>query len=237
MNHGERSDIFGLQISLGEVKPAVVVLLPALLVTASRQFGSLELAAALFPGATRFAHVLYMFAWVFVLFGVIPACIARFFLHAPLREFGVRLGDWRSGLVMVGALFPAIAALLLLPASFTPEMRAFYPFDSGALHSAASFARLETARLLLFYTAWEFLFRGFVLFGLREYTGDGLAIAIQTVPSCLWHIGMPNGEILSSIAGGILFGVIAVRTKSMMWPLLLHVLIGTGLDFFIALSS
>ncbi len=115
-------------------------------------------------------------------------------------------------------------------------MRAFYPFDARALHSAAAYLRLEAARGALFYPAWEFFFRGFLLFGLRRSVGNGMAVCIQTIPSCLWHIGLPTGEILGAAVGGILLGILALRTRSILWPFLLHLLIGAGLDLMIVLS-
>lgn len=63
--------------------------------------------------------------------------------------------------------------------------------------------------------------------------GPWLAILVQTIPSCLWHIGVPTGELLSAIAGGILFGVMAIRTNSIVWPFIMHCLIGIVLDLFI----
>ncbi len=210
-----------------------MILLPALLIALSRSVGSIEFASHAFPNVSRFAQVLYMFGSVFLLFGAVPFVVIRFVFHDSLREYGVRFGDWKTGLLATAVLFPAIAVLLLLPASQTPEMRTFYPFDTAAAASFWHLARLETARGLLFYTAWEFLFRGFMLFGLRRYVGDWLAISIQTLPSCLWHIGMPTGELIASIAGGVLFGVIALRTNSIVWPLLLHLLIGSALDAMI----
>lgn len=95
---------------------------------------------------------------------------------------------------------------------------------------------LEIPRILLFYTAWEFMFRGFLLFGLRPLLGDWMAICVQVVPSSLWHIGLPSGELFAAIAGGVLFGVMAVRTRSIVWPFVLHSLIGVGLDLMIILD-
>lgn len=109
----------------------------------------------------------------------------------------------------------------------------YYPLDKGAGESVFSFIQFEFLRIIFFYTAWEFFFRGFMLFELKRYTGDWLAICIQTIPSCLWHIGMPAGEIFASILGGILFGVIAIKTNSILYPFILHVLIGVTLDLLI----
>jgi membrane protease YdiL (CAAX protease family) len=42
--------------------------------------------------------------------------------------------------------------------------------------------------------------------------------------------------LFAAIAGGILFGVMALRTRSIVWPIVLHALIGIGLDFMIVIS-
>ncbi len=153
-----------------------------------------------------------------------------------MREFGLMLGDWRLGCKAVAILLPLISLLMLYPASRIEEIRNFYPFDKEAAVSLAAFLRLQVARGVFFYVAWEFFFRGFMLFGLRKHVGDGMAVLLQTVPSCLWHIGLPAGELLSSIPAGILFGVMALRTRSVLWPLLLHILIGVVLDALIVLT-
>jgi len=178
----------------------------------------------------------YMFLTTFVVLGIFPLLIARFIFRNRLTDYGLKLGNWKAGLPITSLLFLIIGVLLLLPSSQTAEMQNFYPLHKGVSHSVASFLQFELLRVLFFYTAWEFFFRGFMLFGLRRYTGDWLAICIQTIPSCLWHIGMPTGEIFASIAGGILFGILAIRTGSILWPLFLHCLIGIGLDLLIVIT-
>jgi membrane protease YdiL (CAAX protease family) len=219
-----------------ERKPTLILLMSATLLTLHRYFGSIEFAKRIFPATSDLAAALFMFASAFVLMGLIPLAMVFSFRESP-KSYGLALGDWKMGLAATVVLFILIAGFLLYPSSQTEEMRAFYPFDKAAGSSTLAFLKLEIPRGLLFYTAWEFFFRGFMLFGLRSYVGDWLAICIQTVPSCLWHIGMPTGEIFSSIAGGILFGILAIRTNSILWPLLLHYLIGAGLDFFIVTTS
>ena len=62
---------------------------------------------------------------------------------------------------------------------------------------------------------------------------DWMAICVQMVPQCLWHIGLPPGETFSSIASGILFGVITLRTGSIVWAWILRYAIGVSLDILI----
>ena len=42
------------------------------------------------------------------------------------------------------------------------------------------------------------------------------AILVQTLASCLLHTGKPLGEIYASIFGGIVFGIIAWRGRSLL---------------------
>lgn len=213
----------------GELKPTIILILSALLVTVHSYFGSMKFALQVLPAAGPFEAALYMFLMAFLLFGALPALVIAGF-GERLKDYGVQLGDWKTGVRATLILFPVIAGTLLYPASQTAEMRAFYPLDPHLVP-------LELARGVFFYTAWEFFFRGFMLFGLRKQVGDWLAICIQTIPSCLWHIGCPTGEIVSSIAGGVLFGLLAIRTKSIVWPLLLHWLIGVGLNVLIVVTK
>ncbi len=220
-----------------DVKPSVILLLAAVIPTLHRYFGSMEFAARVLGVTSESAAAAYMFGTAGLLLGVLPLGIVRFVFKEPWRNFGLGLGRWREGLLVAGVLFVLIAATLLLPSSQTAEMRSFYPFDKSAGGSLFAFLRLELLRGAFFYTAWEFFFRGFMLFGLRPYLGDWLAVCVQTIPSCLWHIGLPTGEIFASIAAGILFGILALKTRSIWWVCLLHFLIGCGTDGLIVLTS
>jgi uncharacterized protein len=73
---------------------------------------------------------------------------------------------------------------------------------------------------------WEFLFRGWLLFSYtRKFGPDG--IWLQSVPFALAHIGKPQLETFSTIFGGFAFGWVAWRTKSFIYPLIIHWFIST----------
>lgn len=217
-------------------KPTLILLLAAILPTIHIYFGSMDFARSTFLSIGSYGASVYMFLFMFVLMGLLPAGIVLFVFKESLRDYGIKIGDWRNGLPLTIILFILIAAAMLLPSSQMAEFRNVYPFDQSAGDSAYSFIRFELMRGLFFYTAWEFFFRGFMLFGLKRYVGDWIAICIQTIPSCLWHIGLPAGEIFSSIVAGVLFGIIAIRTQSILWVFILHYLIGLFLDLFIVIT-
>lgn len=219
-----------------EIKPGMILIVSSLILSVHRQFGSVEFAVKNFKEVTSYDTAVFMFISAFVLMGLASIGIIKFIFRESVSEYGFSIGEWKRGLKYISFLYPLIAILLLYPSSNTKEMIEYYPLDKGAGESAFSFIRYESLRVLFFYTSWEIFFRGLMLFGLRRYVGDWMAICIQTIPSCLWHIGMPSGEIFSSIFGGIMFGAIAIRTKSILYPFILHILIGLTLDLLIVLQ-
>lgn len=226
----------GNLLSSERIKPTIILILAALFPALHRSFGSMEFARRTFSSLTDFEVSLFMFATAFLIMGILPFVIIVFVFRDPLKEYGLRLGDWKRGLPAILILFVLVSGAIIFPASQTQDMRAAFPFDKAATESIFAFLRLQFFRGLMFYTAWEFFFRGFMLFGLKKYLGDWMAICIQTIPSCLWHIGMPTGELLSSLLAGLLFGILAIRTRSILWVFLLHYSIGIILDVFIALT-
>jgi membrane protease YdiL (CAAX protease family) len=77
------------------------------------------------------------------------------------------------------------------------------------------------------------MFRGFLLFGLKEKFKEG-SILIQMIPFVLLHIGKPELETISCLFTGILFGYMAYRGKS-FWPAFtIHLFINI---YFVALIN
>lgn len=218
-------------------KTTVVILTTTLLGIAFRYFGSKpfyvrHLASSVVLGGNReLTAGLFHFGSAFVLFGVIPALIVTLVFREPLAEYGVRLGDLSFGWKAFAVLAPVMVALSF-PSSRMPEFQAEYPLNRAAGDGPLSFA-LHAAAYLLFYVGWEFGFRGFVQFGLRDRLGDANAILVQTLASSLLHVGKPFGETLGAVLGGLAWGVVAFRTRSLLVPLVTHWLLGLALDLFI----
>ncbi len=177
---------------------------------------------------------LYQNLAALLLLAAVPALLARFGLKKRLRDQGVALGDWRFGLksVVVGAL---LLTPLLYVGSFDPEITREYPLTKLAGCGTDLFVLWELT-YLLYYIAWEYFFRGFNLFLLQERWGVTAAILYQTVVSTLLHIGKPQPEMVAAIVGGLLFGALAMRTRSMLYPLLLHWYVGACTDYFSILN-
>jgi membrane protease YdiL (CAAX protease family) len=152
-----------------------------------------------------------------LLYGVIPLAVLLLLGERP-SHYGLRLGDWRIGLpaVMVAA---AVATPVILIASGWTDVNAYYQHN-----------RIDLGGLLLANTlelsAAEFLFRGFLMMALVRWCGP-LGVVLATFPFVFMHLGKPELETLSTVFGGIGFGWLAWRTRSVLYGAALHVYILT----------
>ena len=168
----------------------------------------------------------------FGLFFVFPALYIKLVMHKSLKDFGFGLGDVKTGLKILGLLIPVVVIAIYFAAKM-PDVQSEYPLAKSLLSDQSRLGLYELAYVIFYYIAWEFYFRGFLLFGLKDRFGAFNAVLIQTISSCLVHIGKPEGEIIGSIIVGIIFGLIALRTRSIWYVFILHALIGVLTDLFI----
>jgi membrane protease YdiL (CAAX protease family) len=145
-----------------------------------------------------------------ILYLVIPLLFAVLVFRERPREFGLTLGDWKAGLVITSIAVLLIAPVLWLAAR-GEAMQNYYQNQMAGLP-------WNTFVDLL---GWEFFFRGWILFGYARRFGPE-ALWLQAVPFALAHIGKPEVETLSTIFGGFVFGWIAYRTRSFLYPFLIH---------------
>jgi len=167
-----------------------------------------------------------------VLLVALPALGIRLGLREPLRAFGLTtLGDWRAGLRYLAIAAPLMTPLLWIGAG-DPALQAEYPLPRAAwgLHAWTPLAWAAT--YALYYLGWEFSFRGVLQLGLEPRLGPALSFLVPLAASTLIHVRKPFGETLSAIPGAFLLGILAWRTRSIWWPLLLHLWIGTLTDWF-----
>ena len=153
-----------------------------------------------------------------MLFGI-PALLIKLVWRESLSSYGLRWGRARIwgkyvlffGLVLVPVLFAA---------SYLPSLRSYYPIYEQA--------RLELgARLLsvvvwgVYFFAWEFFFRGFLL-NLLALRYGAFAIIIQTVPFVMMHFAKPEVETFAAVIAGLALGVMCYHGKSFIGAWLLH---------------
>jgi len=216
----------------------VLLLSAPVLLTIYRYYGSAVSFKRYLPDLamhpeSEFYSFLFQHSAFFLLMFIIPLFLIRLILKKNLREFGLAAGDSRYGFSFIAVTFPLLVVPLIYIASRMPDVRLEYPLVKMLMVQHDLVIGYELIYVLFYYLAWEFYFRGFLLFGLKERFGNMNAVLIQTISSCLVHIGKPEGEIIGSIIIGILFGAIALRTRSIWYVFILHAAIGVLTDVYI----
>jgi membrane protease YdiL (CAAX protease family) len=221
-------------------KPVIILLLAPLVLTTWKYYGSKSFYLAhlshtfvIFNSAAMTAEW-YNYVSAFVLLGVIAIAVIKFVFKESLADYGLQIGDWKFWIpaaLVVGAVMIALA----YPSSKDPQYLAEYPLYKGAGDSMQMFA-LHAVAYFIFYISWEIFFRGFMQTGLTPRFGIWGAILVQVALSCIVHIGKPDSEIYSSILGGLVWGIMVYRSKS-IWPsITTHWILGISLDYFICFN-
>ena len=158
-----------------------------------------------------------------ILYLIIPLAFTLLLFRENPREYGFTLGDWKAGLVITAAGILLMTPILWVLGKSNPGMAEYYkPHVEGLPWTT-----------FLDLIGWEFFFRGWILFGYARKFGPE-ALWLQAVPFALAHIGKPEVETLSTIFGGFAFGWVAWRTRSFLYPFLIHWFIAT---FIIIVSA
>jgi len=192
--------------------------------------GILLTLACYYAPYNQHTHWLHWCMWGFICGFLVPVGVA-IALGIRLRDLGLAIGDW-----VLGAVFVLVGLVVMagfgIWAARQPDFQAYYAlivvqYQNSPLPFWVS--------LLAYMTGWEFLFRGFLLFGI-----SGMPKRVEILPSTLraWfaigfstllfglsHWGKPLPEFLGSFVAGVILCLIAWRTRSCLAPILLHTLV------------
>ncbi len=151
----------------------------------------------------------------------LPLLLILWPLKKKPRDFGVTLGDVPAGLFWF-VLSSVVMTAIIVPISQTDAFQRYY----GKIPLIADSWKYFTIYALSYFfymTGWEYIFKGYMLFGLEEKWGAAGAVLVQTIPFAMLHIGKPLPETLASVIAGVFLGLMALRTRSFWWGVFIHV--------------
>jgi membrane protease YdiL (CAAX protease family) len=180
-----------------------------------------------------FYSAIYEYMTAFLLMFWAPYFFIKMVFKKKLSDFGFQWGDMKYGFRFVLITLPFIL-LIIYNASARSSIQSEYPLSKSTIDHLHLFIIVEVF-YLIYYVGFEFLFRGFMIFGLEKRFGALAAILIQAIPSTIVHFGKPAGESFGAIFVSLVFGYLAIRTRSVFYSLLLHAMIGIGTDIFVTL--
>ncbi len=160
------------------------------------------------------------------------------FLKQELNHFyGLRIKqvNLKPYFVLLLLMVPIIAL-----ASFDPSFLKQYPnYNKTGIVSASAYLGWSERQLIYLYefsyglgfVAVELFFRGFLIFGLVKYLGPHVVLPMA-VTYCALHFGKPLGEAISSIFGGYILGILALRTDNIYGGIIVHIGIAWLMELF-----
>lgn len=247
-------------------KPSIIILSAIILIMAWGYHGNLDLLKLIIPDwsppgvdtLTR-TPILCWVPWdrelisfwggAFLLV-VIPALIIIFCFKQPLSMYGLGLppkGKRMTGLVFFLSLVIVFAYPFYIASKNHGDnsMQSVYPFYK-TFKDPGQFILYELS-YFPFFLAIEFIFRGYLLFGLADngfsstdkngitttFSVGIYAVVISMLAYNVWHIGKPLTEMWSTPVWGLICGIGAYKLRS-IWPVLMaHWLLNVFLDAMI----
>jgi membrane protease YdiL (CAAX protease family) len=157
-------------------------------------------------------------------FLLIPVLAIILILRRNPLDFGLRFGNFR-----VWGPYTLLTLVIFVPVLFAFS-------GNTSLHQYYTRPDLDllvySGTTVVFLFSWEFIFRGFLLFGLKDRLGM-LSIIVQMVPFVILHFGKPEIEVVSTIFTGLWFGYICYRGNS-FWPaFIIHLVINISFMVFV----
>jgi membrane protease YdiL (CAAX protease family) len=145
---------------------------------------------------------------------LIPLLINCLLFREKPSDYGFCLGNWKLGLLSI-AICLSIMVGVIYTVAHLESFSSFYKLSKNA-----NLSKLFLANALYLFS-WEFLFRGYMLFGLTQSIGKN-AIFIQAIPFALLHSGKVELEALTSLFGGYVLGYISYWTGSFLPCFVIH---------------
>lgn len=172
---------------------------------------------------------IYWFLTDGTLMFLIPVLSIKLVFRKKLSDFGIAAGDVKFGLLTAG-LFYAVMLVIVWIVSASEEFANAYPQGGAVLRDNLLLLMMYEFCVLVYMLGWEFLWRGYMLFGLKDKLGY-YTIFIQMIPFFILHKGKPDLELFASIFAGIILGIQALRSRSFIYSWLLHFAVMFSIDF------
>jgi membrane protease YdiL (CAAX protease family) len=165
-----------------------------------------------------------------VFMGLIPMIFYISFLNGSIADFGLSPNHlisnwhWLAGLTI----------LLLVINNFTSRKHTIqqqYPQMRLKFWTGKRFL-MSSLGWVLYLLAYEYLFRGLLLFSSFEAFGVWPAIAINVAIYSAVHMPKGAGETIGAIPFGVLSCMITLETGTFLIPVFAHVLLAVSMEFF-----
>ncbi len=189
-----------------------------------------------FPLLKNRDYIQYIWQYLasFIFLFLIPFIIIKYLFKDDVRKYGISAGNISWNMKWL------IAGLIIAPFTFVfsndPALMYEYPLSKITAQSI-NLIIIDSFFYLFYYIGFEFIFRGYLLFGIQDSTSfeknempdkknAAAAIALSTVLVLAIHTGKPGSEIVLAGFISILWGYINLKGRSIYAVLIMHYIFG-----------
>jgi len=180
----------------------------------------------LFPVRNVFQQVVVMATF----FGIIPIVFNRFILKKELSEIGIKVGDWKKGLLWSGISIIIIGLGFLIIIYFFNFLK-HYTIPSLIIHDYKNFLFYEFLSVLPAVFLYDFFFRGFIMLTLEKrllywaIVAQALLFLILVLAT-----GSPIWTLVPYLISAPLAGLIVYKSRSIFYSTALQFIVILLLD-------
>jgi membrane protease YdiL (CAAX protease family) len=163
-------------------------------------------------------------------FGFVPAIMVLFLYQKELNQFGVNLNEFTYSLYWILGLTPVIIVLNYLNAGKKDNLD-MYP-QIRKKNWNTQLIVVSALSWIVYLMAYEFMFRGFLLFVSVQYLGVWPAITLNVAIYALVHVPKGIKEAVGAIPLGVLLCIISLQTGSILVALVVHIIMALTNEWF-----
>lgn len=165
----------------------------------------------------------------FIIMFSIPALLVIFIFKENLGNFGLCPPIDTSQALRLSSIIVIVSLPIMFFMASLPSFQHYYSIQHNL---NGSFVLLSLLTGLIYYFSEEFLFRGFLLFGLYEKIGFH-SYWISNLLFALLHATKPTGETLFAFVIGVALSYLSIKTKSFIPAVLVHTILAISLNIIV----
>jgi membrane protease YdiL (CAAX protease family) len=166
----------------------------------------------------------------FVIFGIVPALIIISIFKSSLKQYGLIFQTGFSSFLLV-IIFGGLVILINRVHAKSNANLEIYP-QIRANKWNFSLLVLSTFSWMMYLFAYEFMFRGFLLFSCINQSGIIAAILINVILYALAHLSKGKSEFFGAIPMGIILCAISIYYKSFLPAFWIHCFLAISNEWY-----
>jgi membrane protease YdiL (CAAX protease family) len=163
-------------------------------------------------------------------YGIVPALIIIIGFNKSLSDYGFSFENRLLSIYWILGLSPVLIAMNYFNCS-KPDNLAMYP-QIRASEWNIQLLILSALSWIAYLLAYEFMFRGYLLFISLEYLGVWPSIALNITIYALVHVPKGYKEAIGAIPLGIVLAIITIKTGNIWVAFVVHVVLALSNEWF-----